>query len=222
MTFSFERGSMRICSYLVSVLAGWASVSCLYDSAAPCGEQLKVYGDNDRCTCPKGLIWTATGCVACAKNEVANVTSCDCRSGYSRPSEGAACTKNPSGLGAACDKTAACSGAVYDTCAHSASGAGYCTRSDCSATAPCEGGYACELSTGICVRPPVGAGTACEEEADCAGTEATFCDMFVTHQCLVRDCTLKPDSCFPGTECCEVTDFGISDLLCVAAGECRR
>jgi hypothetical protein len=217
-----EPGVTRVHAYALCLVAGWLSLSCLYDSAAPCGEKLEVYGNNDRCTCPKGSIWSATGCVQCGRNEVASATSCDCKSGYSRPAEGQACTKNPSGLGVACDKTAPCSGGPYDTCAHSASGAGYCTKSGCSATSPCDGAYACDLSTGICLRPPLGAGAACEEAADCKGTEATFCDMFVTHECLVQGCTLAPDNCFPGTECCEVQDFGISTLLCVAAGECRR
>jgi hypothetical protein len=55
--------------------------------------------------------------------------------------------------------------------------------------------------------------------ADCAGKEASFCDAVMTHQCLVPGCTLTPDNCFEGTQCCDLSMF-TGTTLCVAKGTC--
>jgi hypothetical protein len=64
-----------------------------------------------------------------------------------------------------------------------------------------------------------GEGQPCTSQNDCAGFDATFCDVFVTGSCLVRDCTVTPDSCSAGKECCDLTNFGLP-TLCIAEGAC--
>jgi hypothetical protein len=61
--------------------------------------------------------------------------------------------------------------------------------------------------------PPNGTAAACE------GKEASFCDNVVSGTCLVPGCTLAPDNCFAGKECCDLTTFGLG-TLCIAAGAC--
>ena len=128
-----------------------------------------------------------------------------CDAGFSRPAPGQPCVAAPSALGAPCDAAGAtCSDATYGVCIGANGGAGYCTR-ECASGDPCEGGYACDTAatTPFCRRPPVGAGTPCERDADCAGTEATFCESFVLHQCVVQGCSAAAADCFAGSQCCE-------------------
>jgi hypothetical protein len=66
----------------------------------------------------------------------------------------------------------------------------------------------------------VGAGQACKSTAQCAGTEATYCDLSVTHQCLVEGCTVTPDNCFSGTVCCDLSTYGVAQPICVPTGTC--
>jgi len=194
--------------------------SCLYDSNHRCGDTMVQEGEGDstRCVCPEGSYNSGTACVQCGAHEIATPTSCDCEPGYSRPGEGQACVETPEGLGAECDPAASSCSAPYDHCEPS-SGSGYCTTTGCTTADDCEGGYACNASS-VCQRPPVGQGKPCTSPDDCAGTEATYCDSFVTHTCLVQGCSLDPDDCFAGSECCDLSMFGVPQPICVAAGAC--
>jgi hypothetical protein len=71
---------------------------------------------------------------------------------------------------------------------------------------------------------PTGEGQPCASEADCAGFEASFCEIYVSRTCLVSGCSLSPDSCPAGEECCDVTAVGLVGLptLCLAAGLCAN
>jgi hypothetical protein len=205
-------------AFILGSALGLSQVGCLYDSDKPCGEGLAVYGDNLRCVCPEGSAYTPTGCVACGEHEMVTATGCACVEGYSRPTPDAECAETPSGLGAECDPEASDCDAPYEHC-EPASGGGYCTTSGCTTTADCEGGYACNEAS-VCQRPPVGLGTPCAGPADCAGTEATFCDLVVTQSCQVQGCQLDPNDCFSGFECCDLSMFGVPEPLCVVAGAC--
>jgi hypothetical protein len=66
---------------------------------------------------------------------------------------------------------------------------------------------------------PTGEDLPCTSAADCAGLQASFCDLFVSHTCLVSDCSVTPDSCSAGKECCDLSAFGLP-TLCIAAGAC--
>lgn len=92
----------------------------------------------------------------------------------------------------------------------------------------CVEGYARAVPTDPCtelppdVMKPTGQDEPCQSDADCANFEASFCDIFVTQTCLVPNCTLTPDNCFTGKECCDLTNFGLPFTLCIAAGACVR
>jgi hypothetical protein len=191
---------------------------CLYDPDKPCGDGMDVYGDNERCVCPPGAAYTATGCVTCGAHEVASASGCACEDGYSRPTANAACVETPTDLGSACDPAAPDCPTPYDHCEPAADG-GYCTTAGCTTTEDCKGGYACNADS-VCQRPPNGLGSSCTTPDDCAGTEATFCDTFMTHSCQVQGCAFDPDSCFPGFECCDLSAFGLPQPLCIPQGAC--
>ncbi len=180
------------------------------------------------CVCKAGYgrASAAAACVACGENEVTNATgACECVSGFAKASPEAACAVVSAGLGADCDSAATpCTDATYNYCHTVSATAGYCTKQGCASDADCTAGYACDLTStpAYCRRPPVGFGKVCTSDADCAGTEATYCDLFVTKSCLVQGCTLTPDNCFTGTECCNLSAYGIPQPLCVllSAGGC--
>jgi hypothetical protein len=191
-----------------------AATGCLYDADKPCGD-LDVYGDNVRCVCPAGSVYTPDGCLTCGAHEVADATGCTCEDGYDRPSAGAPCA--PLGLGVACDPDAPTCDAPFTHCEPDAD-AGYCT-SECTSSGDCNGGYACNDDS-VCQRPPSGLGKPCTAPADCAGTEATFCDTVVAKSCQVQGCSLDSNDCFIGYECCDLTMFGVPQPLCIPEGAC--
>ena len=193
---------------------------CLYDADKPCGENQEMSSDGARCVCVAGTVYTPTGCVTCGAHEVPSASGCVCEDGYSKPTSDAACMETPAGLGAACDPAASTCTAPYDHC-EAASDGGYCTTTGCTTSDECEGGYACNAAS-TCQRPPVGLGKACESDADCAGTEATYCDLFVAHSCQVQGCTLDPNNCFAGFECCDLSAFGVAQPLCIPEGACVK
>lgn len=195
-----------------------AAPGCIYDPDQPCGENMEMSSDGIHCVCVAGTVYTPDGCVTCGDHEVPTAAGCVCEDGYSKPTADAACVETPAGLGAACDPAAPACTAPYDHC-EPASGSGYCTTTGCTTSDECEGGYACNAEA-TCQRPPVGLGKGCETPDDCAGTEATFCDSFQTHSCQVQGCTLDPNNCFVGFECCDLSAFGLPQPLCVPQGLC--
>jgi hypothetical protein len=218
---SIRRDGSRFRHWLFGVglgVAAHAASGCLYDPDEPCGKELSVHGDNVRCVCPEGTAYSPTGCVTCGEHEVASAAGCSCKDGYSRASAEAPCTETPSGLGAECDPDAPDCAAPYDHC-EPTSGTGYCTTTGCTTNDDCTGGYACNAAA-VCQRPPIGLGQACASADDCAGTEATFCDSFMTHSCQVEGCRLDTNDCFPGNECCDFSAFGLLQPLCAPEGTC--
>ncbi|HEU4581272.1 MAG TPA: hypothetical protein VFS67_23600 [Polyangiaceae bacterium] len=70
-----------------------------------------------------------------------------------------------------------------------------------------------------------GSGKACTSDADCEGQAASYCESFVSHSCLVPDCTVTPDNCHSGFECCSFAGIqGLESVpnLCLAEGLCQN
>lgn len=198
---------------------GCLLLGCLYDADDPCSPGTVLSGGTV-CVCAEGSVLTDDGCVDCGENEVADSAGCVCATGFSRASEGAPCESGPSALGVACDTASApCADATYSVCHVTSDTGGYCTEG-CTASADCEGGFACDTTAtpAYCRRPPTGAGTTCSGDADCAGTEATLCENFMLNQCVVV-CADAAD-CFPGTKCCDFTMFGAPAPFCLPDGSC--
>lgn len=215
------RGAARR-TYRLVLFAGLGGLiaGCVYDSDDRCSPGQSLLNDAF-CLCPEGSVLIGDDCVPCAENEVPGGSGCVCATGFSRPAEGAACEAPPMTLGVACDTAnAPCTDATDDLC-HATSGtAGYCT-SDCTTSADCRGGYACDTAAtpAYCRRPPVGAGQACMSDAECAGTEATMCETFMAHACVVICAPASPD-CFPGLKCCDFTMLGAPAPFCLPDGAC--
>jgi hypothetical protein len=200
------------------IFAGRALPGCLYDPDDRCDDGMVYREDLALCVCEEGYAYTPDGCVACGEHEVASSAGCVCEAGFSKPSAGEPCLETPTGLGIECDPTAPACPAPYDHC-EPAADSGYCTTTGCTSSDDCEGGYACNAQA-ICQRPPVGLGQSCSTPDDCAGTEATFCDTFMAMSCQVQGCSLDPDNCFVGFECCDLSAFGLPQPLCIPEGAC--
>jgi hypothetical protein len=176
-----------------------------------------------RCSCIEGTIPPASGtgdCIPCGEHEHVSAAACVCDEGYARASAGEACTLIPSGLGVACSATQTCVDAEYHLCHGVGDGAGYCTTT-CGTGGECPAGYTCTAdgSSSYCRRPPTGLGETCQSSADCSGYEASFCETFVSHVCLVQGCTLGGSDCYAGASCCDLSRFGMP-TLCVPTGQC--
>jgi len=195
-------------------------VAC-YDANDRCDPGEVLFADT-RCVCDEGLVPSAVGCEPCGEHEAATATGCVCADGFARVEEGAPCQEKPSGQGDACSNQTPCATSAYSYCQAPAGTSGYCTTAGCASSADCSNGYACDTSAtpSFCKRPPAGAGKACASAADCAGTDATFCDAVVTHTCRVEGCTPSPNNCFEGTTCCDLSGFGVPRPICVAGGMC--
>ncbi len=224
----FEYGHAAVAVLLGSLAAG-AVVSCVYDGDEPCGEGQMVYEDGiERCICKEGWASTEGGCAECGENEVAGLLGCACADGYGRQDPDATCEPcgdheftAPSGI-CECEAgyaRATPADACEETTGDPENPAG---GTPCTSDEECTDGARCDLdaATPTCLPRPVGLNESCASDADCAGFEATYCDTFVTQSCLVQGCTLSPDNCFPGTECCDLSIYGISQPLCLAEGDC--
>lgn len=205
----------------VLVIAGLGA--CLYDPDDPCSPNQELKGGV--CRCEPGAVpdGEGRGCTPCGANEVAAGLACMCAEGYARVDEDRPCERLPAGLGAPCGAEGlACADPDYDYCRATGSTSGYCTSTGCETSADCPPLHACEQDGDVrfCERPPTGQGMACASSEDCAGLEASYCETFQTHVCLVPDCTVEPDSCHEGWECCDLSSLGLDETLCVEEGLC--
>lgn len=201
-------------SALAVVAAG-----CVLDTDDRCGPNQVAFEGDERCVCAPGSAYTPDGCVPCGSNEVESPTGCICEVGFTRGDDGA-CAEVSGGIGTLCTTDAECLNPTYPHCQASPGGS-YCTAQNCDAG--CDGGFACNLagSPSYCQRPSTGVGVPCTSDADCAGNDANYCELFVSRTCLVRDCSVAPESCFTGSECCSFPGTPIPNL-CLAEGLCQQ
>ena len=205
------------------LVAGIALAGCLYDASEVCGPH-QLVSPAGACECEEGAVLVAEqpGCTPCGEHESPSVDACVCDEGYGRSADGGPCEKLPEGLGATCDSAGApCAYGAFSHCQAVEETAGYCTQAGCATSADCPSGYGCELGAQptFCKRPPTGLQTPCDSSADCADFEASYCETYFSHLCLVADCTSSPDSCPEGWECCDLT-AAIGTTICVLPGTC--
>jgi hypothetical protein len=206
-----------------ATLLGILSHSCVLDDDDLCGPNQVSWAGKERCVCAEGTAYTPEGCVACKDHEVASPTGCVCEAGFARSVATQPCAPIPEGVGTACTMDAECLNPAYSHCQTSSTGDGYCTSVGCVDSSGCSGGYACNTTAtpSFCQRPPTGNFVPCSMPSECTAFEANFCEAVVSKACLVQNCTVEPDSCFPGTECCDLSGFGLP-ALCIPAGACQE
>lgn len=191
------------------ILPAATITSCAYDGDNRCGQGQTYSDELTRCVCSSGFAHTPDGCIECGKNETPAGASCACKSGYVRPRPQAACEREPAAQPPSGDGGSA----LPDGDAGSTDGT--CTEND-----DCEEGQACHIGNAACMSPPPGLGKTCASDVDCAGSGAEHCDIFFTQTCQEKNCSFDPDSCFVGTECCDLSAFGLAEPLCVPEGNC--
>lgn len=203
------------------VVLGLLGAGCVYDDDEPCGPGKVRWEDASHCVCAEGTAYTPEGCVTCGEHALPTPNGCVCEAGYARTLPTDPCVEVPADIGTACTTDADCPSAAYPHC-QVTTFSNYCTVQNCTSDADCSAGYACNQTgtPSYCQRPPVGAGRTCASDADCAvDSEALFCDAFFTFTCLVRDCTVAPNNCFTGLECCA---NGPPVPICIPIGACLQ
>jgi len=210
--------------------------SCLYDASNRCDPGQTYDSAAGLCVCAGNSVTGEHGCVACGLHQHRPSASdagelapdtCVCDEGYQQMNAGGECVIVPEGLGDSCtsDDDCAAKGA-FTTCELSAAG-NYCTNTGCASNDDCVGGYACDTASAraFCRRPPVGEGMACKSDADCAGTEATYCVTIQANACAVR-CTVGDNSACSGSEiCCDLPAKSaglIKSALCTPPASCPK
>lgn len=188
----------------------------------PCGENEVVTPNGCGCAMGFARASASEACAPCGEHEVTSASGCICEVGFGRAAPGEPCAElEGGGAGSPCGNDAECMNPTYPHCHVRSTGAGYCTNLGCTGNGECSPGFTCVSSSSspsVCLLPPDGAGRPCVGPADCAGTEALFCDTFQSQSCLVMECSLDPDNCFPGMECCSV-GVGLP-TICIPAGAC--
>jgi hypothetical protein len=216
------RRPATLLTWVFAATCAWV-VGCVYDADDRCspGQVVVKY---DRCACAPGFVAIEGVCTPCPEHELEQNGICVCEEGYTRSSEGAACTLDAPGLGDACADDGDCTEERFPHCQADAAG-DYCTDLDCASTEDCSGGYACDLEAtpSYCKRPPLGQSAPCATQDDCSGFEASYCEQIEGHVCLVPGCDTDPDvECFIGWECCHAGEgFGLP-TLCVPEGTCPQ
>lgn len=192
--------------------------SCAYDKNERCGDDLEFDKDNEYCVCPAGTLYTPTGCIECGENELLQGAECVCKEGYTRGTNDV-CQEDMGSGGATSTSTTNTTGESGAGGEGTSTDGGSTTGSepDCTVNDDCEAGEICDA--GAC-RAPTGFGAACTVPEDCADSESTFCDS-IQMKCTVQDCTVAPDSCPAGYDCCDLSAFAFP-VMCIPAGACTQ
>jgi hypothetical protein len=198
-------------SILVLVLV--AAAGCVYDASDRCGPNMIFVAKLEACLCADNAIVEDLGCKACEPDEVVIAGACGCAPGSAKSADDVC--ERIAGLGDACASAGDCTNPAYAYCAPGVAGS-TCT-STCDDDAGCGDAYTCATwePQPYC-RQFVGLGMSCTSSADCAATDATFCDTYQSHTCIVAGCSLDNGACPRGTMCCDFSQYGFG-TLCAAA-----
>lgn len=205
---SVERTSMNHRTRaLVASIAAYFGGACIDDSER-CGSNMVFDEKRYACFCDDHSVSLDGSCKACAADEVVVGGVCGCPPGEVK-NEANLCAA-VAGLGDPCSADQPCSDATYNVCAPATAGssAGTCTSS-CTSDADCSPSYTCAVweSAPYC-RQFSGLGAGCASDADCAGFDATVCDTYLSHTCIVAGCSVNANDCPRGLTCCDLSAFG--------------
>jgi hypothetical protein len=214
-----------------------AVVSCVYDSEDRCKKGQVLYDEGvERCVCAEGSTWVEGACVECGVHEVAGTAGCTCDQGYGRPDPSSPCAACGENEETSANGTCDCVAGFSRPAAGEACEEGTTEPADddtdtppadvaCTTDADCADGSRCDLNAtpASCRVAPTGQDQPCTSDTDCAAFEATYCDVLnpAGMTCRVMGCTISPENCYPGTECCDLTMYGVGTApICVNEGTC--
>ncbi len=184
--------------------------ACIVDGDEPCG--ILVETANGACGCPVGSIIEGGLCVACGEHETARGGECVCEEGHERRQGELDCQP--------IDATASFGDASPPVACTTDGGC----ASECRGSSECSAPQLCDVhASHTCIAPPDGLGRTCQSDADCAGSSATYCEIFRTLTCVVEACKEDGGRCPGDMTCCDYSVLGSS--LCVpvddlSAGAC--
>jgi len=204
------------CSWLFLATVGLAG-GCAVDASDRCGSAMEYDATLNACVCVPNAVISGLGCTPCADDETVVSGSCACAPGSAKNAENVC--ERVVGLGDACDATSTCTNDKYSYCAPSTAGvatSNTCTA-PCTSDADCDAAYTCATweAQPYC-REFAGFGKSCGTSADCADTDAKYCDTFQTHTCVVNGCSLETSDCPKGTMCCDFSNYGLGTLCAEA------
>jgi hypothetical protein len=191
-----------------------ATSGCVYDANDRCGENMTYDTTLEACLCTDHAVVSGLGCKLCASDEVVIAGACGCARGSAKNAD--SICERITGLGDSCESASDCTNPAFSYCAPGVAGS-TCT-STCTDDTGCGDAYTCATwePQPYC-REFVGLGASCTSSADCAGTDAMFCDTYQSHTCIVAGCSLDESECPRGTMCCDFSQYGLGTLC---AGAC--
>lgn len=191
---------------------------CLVDQGR-CGSH-QEHNAVGNCVCISGYVLANDlQCRPCGEHQRSVGDRCLCQAGYAFDAQQNCVPQAPPSSVEACQRSEDCPANV-PTCHMPNKGDPYCSVTGCKSAADCPGGFGCDTDAvpAVCVRPPTGQATPCTSSADCAGKEASYCETYSAHVCLVPGCKVAGD-CFPGWDCCDLSSYSLGSL-CVPEGTC--
>ncbi len=174
--------------------------------------------EDGACVCPPDEIAERGRCVGCGSNERAVDGACVCKSGFDRATDGS-CQERPADAGVGRDDAGGSAECDSGVCTPTGEPAATCVESvDCAEDELCD-----VHDSSQCVSKPAGLGLSCESDADCADSEATYCEVYSSSTCQIQGCAERAGVCPGDMACC---DFAVlARSLCIPAsrldaGEC--
>jgi hypothetical protein len=197
--------AVRCLGSLSAALALFGTQGCIIGEEKCSAHQVELNQDDFKlCVCEPGSVIhpSGVGCTPCGENEEAKGDACVCKTGFAKLATDGACEKTEAGT--ACSGDTDCP-TSYPFCASAPDGAGYCTLKECGKNADCPGTYSCEAAADYhyCKQAPTGLGAPCTSNADCESFEASSCDTFQTHTCLLQGCATGDSVCPNEWGCCD-------------------
>ncbi len=212
MIASKRRPGLRLAWGLVCLITG--TTGCLVNESRCDANQVRDPDNAGLCKCIANAVLSPNGygCDKCSETEEIRGGKCECVPGYVRGAAGGCEKSTTSTLWEPCSEAEPCT-EPYPLCA-TVGGSQYCTNTGCKKNEDCPEDFVCrsEGAVSFCSKV-VGMIKTCATAADCAGTEALYCETLQAKVCLVQDC-VSSAACPSGWSCCDLKRF-IQTSLCI-------
>lgn len=198
-----------------AVLYALALQACIVEESRCDANEVRTSTTTSVCECAPGFVLSAAGygCDPCGPNQEVSGGKCVCAAGFQLSQDGSNCEPVAGSYpGKSCSPS--------DPCTDPAplcltwSNESYCTTRGCTRNGECPPGWLCESADGGFCRQPTGLLDDCQSDAQCAGTDATFCERVQSFKCLIQECATNPSVCPSSYVCCDFEAF-LGRSLCL-------